>query len=75
MTAPYQGDDSDSPGTKARKRQLQAAMQELAQYREERGDYGSSAQGSVSNKQQVASAKKALRRQQNVQQGKPALDE
>jgi len=75
MSDPTQGGSSDTPGVAARKKQLQAALQELAQFRQERGDYGSSATGSVSDKQQVAQAQRALRRQQNVQQGKPALDE
>lgn len=80
MTAPYSpdnsgSDDNDTPGTKARKKQLQAALQELAQFRQERGDYGGSAQGSVALKQNVASSQKALKRQQNVQAGRPALDE
>jgi len=66
-------ENGDSPGLAARKAQLAAALRELAEARQQTDVQGP--QGTVFARQQVAAAQKAVKRQQNVASGKPALDD
>lgn len=69
--------DNDSPGLAARKKQLQDKLSELARYRADIGSAGGGAatQGSLPLKSEISKARAALKRQENVAAGKPALDE
>lgn len=61
------------PGLKSRREQLQARLQDLAEARAERDVQGP--QGTIDAKKQVRLAQSAAKRQENVAQGKPALDD
>jgi multidrug resistance efflux pump len=62
-----QRDGDKKPGLVAREKQLAAAKEEARQYRAE--DTGSGVTGNVALKQQLTSAQRALKRQQQLAKG------
>jgi hypothetical protein len=69
--------NEDPPGLRYRKEQLAAAESEARQAGEMSSEArpGMGLTGTVSTSRAVQSARAALKRQQNVAQGKPALDD
>lgn len=65
--------DSMSPGLRRRMQDVAAAERELSQFNAEVGGAMRAPTGSVHLRQRLATAQRALDRQRNVAEGRPAL--